>query len=178
MLKGVAAAITHKSDAGLVILNLRDAAAVRAAASALTARADKLGVRLDGILVAQQITGGIETVLGISRDVEMGPVVMFGLGGIWLELFKDVASRRRRSIASRRSPWSTRRAPARLLAGFRGAPAGDLDALIDALSISAGSPATWAIHRSGRHQSVRGLRARRVRARWSGGAASRSRRPG
>src|SRR5262245_19479024 len=71
VLKGLSAAIPHKSDAGLVRLNCRDDDAVKAAYTALTAQAAKLGASLDGILLAQQISGGIECVLGISRDPEM-----------------------------------------------------------------------------------------------------------
>src|SRR5207244_5263249 len=91
VLKGVCATIPHKSDAGLVQLNCRDDDEVKAAYTALTTQAGRLGTALDGILVAQQITGGTECVLGIGRDPEMGPVVMFGLGGIFIELIKDVS---------------------------------------------------------------------------------------
>jgi acetyltransferase len=133
VLKGVCAAIAHKSDAGLVVLGLHDAAAVRAAAAALAEQAEKLDVQLAGILVAQQITGGVETVLGISRDVEMGPVVMFGMGGVWLELFKDVAFAPATLDRAQALAMVNATRAGTLIAGYRGAPAGDLDALIDAV---------------------------------------------
>jgi hypothetical protein len=60
-------------------------------AMALTIRAKELDVAHNGILVAKQISGGTECVLGVKRDVEMGPVVMFGLGGLLVELFRDVS---------------------------------------------------------------------------------------
>jgi len=133
VLKAVAAAIPHKSDAGLVLLDLGDAAAVESAFAWLEQRCAALGVKRDGILVAQQVTGGTECVLGISRDPEMGPVVMFGLGGVLVELFKDV----------RFAPAGLDRAEAlamvqathagRLIEGFRGGKRGDRDALLDAL---------------------------------------------
>jgi acetyltransferase len=133
VLKGVSAAIPHKSDAGLVLLDCREDDAVKAAYAALTAQAGKLGAALDGVLVAQQIAGGIECVLGISRDPEMGPVVMFGLGGIFIELIKDVSFGapgldRDGALAMVKATRASR-----LLDGFRGSRAGDLAALLDAL---------------------------------------------
>jgi acetyltransferase len=129
VLKAVSAAIPHKSDAGLVRVGLQDAAAVGAAASSLVSRCAELDVPLEGLLVAKQMKGGTEMVLGIHRDPEMGSVVMVGLGGIWLELFKDVAfappgldeRRARRTIGVTRA--------AKILAGYRGAPARDVAAL-------------------------------------------------
>src|SRR5262249_11384682 len=90
VLKGVSAAIPHKSDAGLVVLGIENAEAVRRSIATLNERARTLKAPLEGILVAQQISDGTETVLGINRDPEMGPAVMFGLGGIWVELVQDV----------------------------------------------------------------------------------------
>jgi acyl-CoA synthetase (NDP forming) len=133
VLKAVSAVITHKSDAGLVMLNLCDADAVRHGFARLTKRSDALAANLDGILVAQQIVGGTECVLGVSRDPEMGPAVMFGLGGVWVELLKDVSfapaglSREQAAAMVRATRAS------RLLAGYRGGRLGDTNALIDAL---------------------------------------------
>ena len=83
--------------------------------------------------MAQQITGGVETVLGISRDVEMGPVVMFGMGGVWLELFKDVAFAPATLDRVQALTMINATRAGTLIAGYRGAPACDLDALIDAV---------------------------------------------
>ena len=133
VLKAVSAALPHKSDAGLVRLNLTDDGAVRQAAAEITARTTSLPVPLDGMLVARHVSGGTEVVLGVQRDVEMGPVVMFGMGGVLVELFKDVSfapatldqARAREMIMATRA--------GRLLEGFRGHPPGDLDALCNAL---------------------------------------------
>jgi succinyl-CoA synthetase beta subunit len=133
VLKAVSAALPHKSDAGLVRLNLADADAVRQAAAEISSRAASLPVALDGMLVAKHVSGGTEVVLGLQRDVEMGPVVMFGMGGVLVELFKDVsfapatldAARAREMIAATRA--------GKLLQGFRGRPAGDIGALCAAL---------------------------------------------
>ncbi|MHC2583343.1 acyl-CoA synthetase (NDP forming) [Bradyrhizobium diazoefficiens] len=89
--KVVSAEILHKSDIGGVVLNLSNAAEVRNAD--ITARVKRLKgkPRLDGILIAQQVKADLELVVGASLDAEMGPVVLFGTGGIDIELMKDVA---------------------------------------------------------------------------------------
>lgn len=91
--KVVSAEILHKSDIGGVVLNLNSAAEVKKAFSDITARVKKLKgkPRLDGILIAQQVKADLELVVGASLDAEMGPVVLFGTGGIDIELMKDVA---------------------------------------------------------------------------------------
>ena len=91
VLKAVSASVPHKSDAGLVLLNIDNEAAVRAGVATLAERCAKIGAPLEGVLVAKMMKDGVEMVLGLHRDPEMGPVVMAGLGGVWLELFKDVA---------------------------------------------------------------------------------------
>ncbi|MCK1738548.1 acetate--CoA ligase family protein [Bradyrhizobium sp. 138] len=91
--KVVSAEILHKSDIGGVVLNLNSAAEVKKAFADITARVAKLKGRpkLDGILIAQQVKAELELVVGASLDAEMGPVVLFGTGGIDIELMKDVA---------------------------------------------------------------------------------------
>jgi len=91
--KVVSAEILHKSDIGGVLLNLTSAAEVRKAFNTLTARVGKLKGRpkLEGILIAQQVKADLELVVGAAVDPEMGPVVLFGSGGVDIELMKDVA---------------------------------------------------------------------------------------
>lgn len=91
--KVVSAEILHKSDIGGVVLNLTSAADVKKAFADITARVKKLKgkPKLDGILIAQQVKADLELVVGASLDAEMGPVVLFGTGGIDIELMKDVA---------------------------------------------------------------------------------------
>ena len=91
--KVVSAEILHKSDIGGVVLNLNSAAEVKKAFADITTRVNKLKgkPRLDGILIAQQVKADLELVVGASLDAEMGPVVLFGTGGIDIELMKDVA---------------------------------------------------------------------------------------
>ncbi len=136
VLKVVSADIAHKSDIGGVRLGLADAGAVRAAhGEILQAVAEKAGdARIDGILVAPQVAGGVETIMGVTMDPVFGPTVAFGLGGVFVEVLKDVTFR----VA----PFDEREARAMIdevrgramLDGVRGAPPADLGALAAALA--------------------------------------------
>ncbi len=135
VVKGVAPDLTHKSDAGAVRVNVGDATAVAQACRDIehNVAAHDPGIRLDGWLVARMATPGLELVLGMQRDPEMGAVIMFGAGGVWLELVRDVAfgppgiSRE----GAARLIDSTR--VGRLLEGYRGEGPYDRDAVVDAL---------------------------------------------
>ncbi len=85
--------IAHKTEIGGVALNLQDDEAVRQAYARLMANARQHApeARLDGVLVAPMIRGGVELIAGVSRDPVFGPVVMVGMGGIYAEILKDVA---------------------------------------------------------------------------------------
>src|SRR4029078_6855977 len=89
----VSADILHKSDIGGVLLNISSAAEVKKAFNDITARVKKLKnkPKLEGILIAQQVKADLELVVGAPLDTEMGPVVLFGTGGVDIELMKDVA---------------------------------------------------------------------------------------
>jgi acyl-CoA synthetase (NDP forming) len=91
--KVVSADILHKSDIGGVVLNLNSAAEVKKAFNDITVRVKKIKSKpkLEGILIAQQVKADLELVVGASLDAEMGPVVLFGTGGVDIELMKDVA---------------------------------------------------------------------------------------
>lgn len=85
--------IAHKTEIGGVALNLKDDDAVRQAYDRLIANARQHApeARLDGVLVAPMVRGGVELIAGVSRDPVFGPVVMVGMGGIHAEILKDVA---------------------------------------------------------------------------------------
>jgi acetyltransferase len=87
--------ILHKTEARGVELNLKDAAAVRSAFAQLLANARqyKPDARISGVLVQAMATGEVELVIGLKRDPVFGPVVMVGLGGVLIEVFKDVVFR-------------------------------------------------------------------------------------
>lgn len=88
--------ILHKTEAGGVRLDLADAAAVRTAFGTLNANAQsyKSGARIDGVLVQAMSAGEVEFVIGLQRDPVFGTVVMAGLGGVLIEVLKDVALRK------------------------------------------------------------------------------------
>ncbi|MGE5538213.1 MAG: acetate--CoA ligase family protein [Gemmatimonas sp.] len=129
----VVSALAHKSDAGLVILNVRTVEDLRRAYDTLTERCAKHGVNADGLLVAEQLSDGIEVVVGLHRDPEAGPVVMFGAGGVLLELVRDVAFGPPGLDAPRAREMIRATRVAKMLEGYRGAPPGDIDGLVDVL---------------------------------------------
>jgi succinyl-CoA synthetase beta subunit len=85
--------ILHKSDVGGVRVRMNDAAEVEAAIRDMLARPEIAQARLDGFLVEEMAPGGQELVIGALRDPQFGPLVMVGLGGIFVEVLKDVAFR-------------------------------------------------------------------------------------
>jgi acetate---CoA ligase (ADP-forming) len=96
VLKILSPDIVHKSEIGGVLLDITDAAAVRAGFALLLQRAKSAApaARIEGVLVAKQLKGGVECILGIHRDPVFGPMAMFGLGGIFVEVMKDVVFHR------------------------------------------------------------------------------------
>lgn len=92
VIKAQASELPHKSDAGGVLVGLRDESALRAGWEQLHANIahHRPGLRLDGVLVEAMGNKGLELVVGARRDAQWGPVVLVGLGGIWIEALKDV----------------------------------------------------------------------------------------
>ena len=131
VLKVASPEIPHKSDVGGVRLNV---ATPEDAAAAFTAiqtqvRSHVSRFTLHGILVAKMAAPGTEVIVGMVRDPQFGPAVMVGLGGIFVELYKDVAFRLPPlSPAEARAMLGELKA-APLLTGYRGQPARDVDAL-------------------------------------------------
>jgi acetyltransferase len=134
VLKAVAAKLLHKSDAGAVALHLADDDAVRAAYARIAANVRRAGIEsLDAMLVCQQVSGGLELVLGLNRDPEMGLIVMAGSGGVLLELTKDVAFAAPPLTREKAHAMIERTHAARLMRGYRSSPVLDTDAVIDGL---------------------------------------------
>lgn len=92
-LKVISPDIIHKSDFGGVELHLSDQNAVRAAMAGMVQRARSDGHRLDGFLVEQMAPAGHAVVIGGLKDPSFGQIIMFGLGGIFVEVMRDVAFR-------------------------------------------------------------------------------------
>ncbi|WP_027015078.1 acetate--CoA ligase family protein [Comamonas composti] len=134
-LKVASASIAHKSEVGGVALNLRSASDASEAFAQILARARQArpDAQLDGALAARMVHGGVECIAGVHRDPVFGPVLMFGLGGIHVEILRDSALRvlpvtREDTRAMVRE---LRAYP--ILAGARGKPPVDQEALADAL---------------------------------------------
>jgi acyl-CoA synthetase (NDP forming) len=123
--KVVSAEILHKSDIGGVVLNINSVAEVRKAFNDITARVKKLKnkPKLEGILVAQQVKAELELVVGAALDAEMGPVVLFGTGGVDIELMKDVALAGAPLDAAEARELIGRTKAGVKLRGYRGKPA-------------------------------------------------------
>ena len=87
--------VPHKSDAGGVVLNVADGEAAAAAYDRIMQNVQTAvpGARIDGISVQQQARPGTEVIVGMTTDAQFGPVLMFGLGGVLVEVLKDVAFR-------------------------------------------------------------------------------------
>ena len=132
-LKVVAAGLLHKSDAGGVKLRLGDADAVAAARDAMTASPAIARHAIEGFLVEEMAPPGHELVIGGTRDQKFGPVIMLGLGGIFVEVFQDIVFRLCpiRRHEARDMLASLRSLP--VLRGARGGVVADEDAMLDVL---------------------------------------------
>ena len=95
VLKVVSPQITHKSDVGGVALNLQSADDVAAAFDRVTASAKQHApdATIEGVAVQRMERPGVEVIVGVTKDPQFGPVLMFGLGGVLVEVLKDVAFR-------------------------------------------------------------------------------------
>jgi acetyltransferase len=132
--KAVSATLAHKSEAGAVVLGLDTPKAVREAyARIVDAVRAHSGVAPDGVLIAEQVTGGAEFVIGSNLDPEVGPVILFGTGGVELELVRDVALAAPPLDERKALRLIERTRAGRLIEGFRGRPPLDRDAAVAAL---------------------------------------------
>jgi acetyltransferase len=127
--------IPHKTEAGVVRLNIRTLDELKSAARDVlaAARRHSAQARIDGVLL-QEMASGLEVIVGAVNDRFFGPVVVFGLGGIFTELLKDVTRRFAPFGRDEARAMIDEIKGAALLKGFRGQPALDIDALADALS--------------------------------------------
>ena len=136
VMKALSAVIAHKSDAGLVVTSVTSAGQARAVYRQLleAAAAAYPAARLDGVVVQPMVTDVVaEAILGLSHQAPFGPTILFGLGGVFVEVFEDVAF----GVPPFTKEWAQQMVAgtrgAKLLAGTRGRPAGDIRALVDAI---------------------------------------------
>ena len=144
--------VLHKTELGGVVLDVSTEAEARLAYETVTSRsrAADPAARIEGVLVAPMVTGGVETILGVRHDPTFGPVVMFGLGGTLVEVIEDVSFRvapfgeneARRMVAETRAE--------KILRGTRGKGRYDMAALAAALS----RLSVFAVEHSGRIDSA------------------------
>ena len=135
VLKVESADILHKSEGGLVRVGISDEDELRAAYDTVISDAHTHFPSADvtGVLVQEMVEGGTEVIVGVSRDPQFGPVLLLGMGGIFVELYQDVALRvcpitRRDALEMIEEVKG-----ARLLRGYRGRPGCDVDSLVEVL---------------------------------------------
>ncbi|WOH57703.1 acetate--CoA ligase family protein [Bradyrhizobium sp. BWC-3-1] len=133
--KVVSADILHKSNIGGVVLNLNSTAEVTRAFNEIATRVKKSKGKphLEGILIARQVKADLELVIGASLDAEMGPVVLFGTGGVDIELMKDVALAGAPIDAAEATKLIRRTKAGVKIKGYRGKPALNEGSVIKAL---------------------------------------------
>lgn len=127
--------ILHKTDIGGVRLGIKDMAGAESAFAEILANAAKHcpDAKVEGVLIQKMVSKGLEIIIGVKNDPQLGPAVMCGLGGVFVELFKDV------SLCP--APISRKEAmdmvlslkSAKLITGYRGSAPLDLEALVDAI---------------------------------------------
>jgi acyl-CoA synthetase (NDP forming) len=125
-LKRVAPGVVHKSDVGGVALNLQDAEGVCDAFKSMVREGERA-------FVQRMAAGGLEVIVGAQRDHQFGPLVMFGLGGVYVEALEDVAFRLAPLSEADAREMVMETAAGKLLAGVRGQPPRDIDAVVETI---------------------------------------------
>ncbi|MDQ6673804.1 MAG: acetate--CoA ligase family protein, partial [Chloroflexota bacterium] len=127
VLKADAAHILHKTEAGVVRLGLNNAGQVRSAYAEVVDRAP------GSVLIQEMIDGAVEVIVGVAYDEQLGPILLYGSGGVLVEVYQDIALRRCPITRQEALEMIAETRGARLLQGFRGRPAADADALAEVL---------------------------------------------
>jgi acetyltransferase len=135
-MKGLSQDVPHKTEAGLVHLNIGDESQLRRTFDALKTNlhAHDPAAALEGVLIQEMVQPeAVETILGISRDPVFGPVIVLGLGGIFVELLKDTVLKLPPLSRAEALEMIQSLKGCRVLEGFRGKPRADIDALADTI---------------------------------------------
>jgi acetyltransferase len=127
--------ILHKSDVGGIYLNLQNETEVMAAYERMFIEIGRKmpDAKLEGVMIEQMAGSGQEVIVGMRRDAGFGPLLMFGLGGVYVELFKDVSFRVAPISQKEALEMIAETGAGKLLKGFRGQPASDLDAVVSCI---------------------------------------------
>jgi len=133
--KLVSSTIAHKTDVGGVVLDLNSKSKVKQAFDHIMTRLSELGRKdeMQGVMVQRMVSGGIETIAGVTQDPSFGPLMMFGSGGIYAELINDISMRLHplTDLDARQMVKSIKMA--KLFEGYRGNPASDTEAVAELL---------------------------------------------
>ncbi|NHJ86099.1 MAG: CoA-binding protein [Asgard group archaeon] len=137
VMKIVSEDIIHKSDAGGVIVGVKDAKEVEEAFNKImkNAKAYKANANIRGILLSYMVPKATEVIVGVSRDATFGPVVMFGLGGIYVEILKDVVFRVAPFAKEEALHMVNGIKTKALLYGARGTEPADIDSLVNTIYV-------------------------------------------
>jgi acetate---CoA ligase (ADP-forming) len=134
-MKIVSPDVVHKTDIGAVKLDLNTEQDVGEAFDEIlkNVKANAPNAHIDGVLLQNYVTGGVETIIGIHRDPKFGPLLMFGLGGIYVEAYRDVSFRLApiRELGAHNMIQQIR--GGKILQGFRGQPPRDLEAIAECI---------------------------------------------
>jgi acyl-CoA synthetase (NDP forming) len=133
VVKALSRRLAHKSDVGGVRLGLAPAEVAAAGAEVIACVAAATGHAPDGLLVQEQVAGGVEVILGLTRDPHLGTAILLGMGGVAAELFGDTALRMLPLDRAEAEAMVAELRGAALLRGFRGRPPADIPALVDAI---------------------------------------------
>jgi acetyltransferase len=135
VMKIISPQILHKSDVGGIYLNLQDETEVMAAYERMFIEIGRKmpDAKLEGVMIEQMAGGGQEVIVGMRRDAGFGPLFMFGLGGVYVELFKDVSFRVAPISEKEALEMINETGAGKLLKGFRGTPAADLEAVVSCI---------------------------------------------
>ena len=137
MLKIASPRIAHKTDVGGVEIGLHNRREVEKAYNRIRERVGRYmpEAPIYGIEVSKMIDEGVEVIIGMSRDIQFGPMIAFGLGGIYVNLLKDVSFRLASALNNRKAieEMIAETKAYTLLKGYRGQKSADMDTLIDAI---------------------------------------------
>lgn len=135
VLKIVSPQVLHKSDAGGVIVNIKDAKGIRESYNRIlkNVKAHVPEAEITGILVQEMAPDGIEVIIGSTKDPTFGSTIMFGLGGIFVEVLKDVSFRLVPISRSDAEEMVNEIKAKKMLEGVRGRPPADQEIIIDTL---------------------------------------------
>jgi acetyltransferase len=135
VIKIVSQQILHKSDMGGIALNLSTANEVKVAVNEMRHKIQKAApdAEIKGFLVEKMAPKGMEVIVGMRRDPNFGPLIMFGMGGVTVELYKDVGFGIAPLSAHQAMGMIQQTKAGQLLQGYRGGPVYDVDAILDAI---------------------------------------------